>query len=344
MATATTGITKQVTSHSLDKLGLKFGLYRFDSETLVHFRNRILDTFIHKANSTTVGMINGASREFGAIPTQLGVIKPVLALGVPLVNAPGIRITNTYIEFYSDFTLGTLEERLDIYTSLPRVEGPASAYYLTEIYNWVVASPNWEWYEDLTDIWKLSKYLIPSQSFEVGKPRRVRSGMTKLRDSVVPGTLRSDSRLVDKLVASIAAIVDYGDYYLDPIENYLYTYEPAIPEVVTVFYDTYNDRIYLDWAPVEFQELSDFRFVDSLYEKDEADDNLSYENVDIGKRFAKLILEAYRKDGTFWFAEDINDTPVDIRNEYELGDVISDDHELTLLNVQKNLRELLREV
>ena len=168
--------------------------------------------------------------------------------------------------------------------------------------------------------------------------------MTQLgEDSIVSGSIKSSDELIETEVADIDLITEEGEYYVDYLNSVIYTYDDGTGRTATISYAYYDDKVYLDWAPVDVQELTDDDFFDNAQEYDKDPDNINYTQIRYSKLIAYLIIEAYRKDGTFWFAKDANDTPIDILDEYQISDVLTDEAGRYYLDLDTNIRDLLRE-
>ena len=342
MAT-TTGTTREQVAHSIDYIGQSKGLYRFNNESVVDFRKRVLDVWVHKANASTVGYIYGSARQLGTPARQIGVIAPVVSVAAP---SPGVLVTNSRIHFYTDFTSSTVEESLDIASDFPRPD-ITLASYVEDIYNWVDTSSNWTWESEPSADDRLlkSKYIVPTQSYSVfTQEATLRTGINRMSHQVVSGTVVSNSTLVLNEVASLGDLAERGDYYIDNTNSLIYVFDDGSGEVASVNYAYYEMRIYLDWAPVCVQNLSDEEFFNSMFDLEKSEDNTGYTNVRYSKELAMLIIKAWQLDGTYWFARDTNDTPVDIREEYLVSDTLTDDLDTYFLDVQENLRQLIQEV
>lgn len=347
-ATPTIATGREQLAHAIDYVAERFALYRYDDESLADFRKRVLDVYTHPSNASNLGLIFGGARQLGSVTRTIGIIKPRQNLdGSEIAAAPGINITNSVMEFWEDFTLGALEKKFDIFSDFPRPDMDV-AFYVKEIYDWIKSSSlYWEWEQEpvTSDLWLPAKNLVPVRSYTSFKnPVRVFRGLTYLPDdSIVPGSIKSTSPLVETEVASLTLVTAEGEYYVDYINSILYTYDDGTGRTVTISYSHYDDRIFLEWSPVDVQELTDEEFFSGAQEYEKAADNSTYEQIRYSQLIAQLIIEAYRKDGTFWFAEDSNDTPIDILGEYQISDVITDSVDRYYLDLETNIRDLLRE-
>lgn len=346
MATPTVGTTKEIIAHSIDYVAQKHGLYRFDDESLGAFRKRVLDVFVHESNASVAGFIYGASRQLGGVARQIGVLKPIELAGLPLAEAPGIQITNSHFKLYRDFTSSTLEKEFNIEYEFPRSDIDI-APYVYDIWNWVKSSSvYWEWDEEPNseDMWLKADHIVPHQSYEMFTENLiVRGGVNYTEKRIVGGSVVSSNEMVAEEVTALVDMNEEGKFYVDYVNGYIYVYDNGSGEIADVNFAYYEDRVYLDWAPVAVQNLTDSEFVSSLMEIERSADNTDYSGIRYSKELGMLIIEAYRGDGTFWFAEDTNDTPLDIRNEYHVSDVLTDDLNRYYLDIKENLRELIRE-
>ena len=348
MGTPTIGTTKMQIAHSLDYVGQRFGLYRYPDETLAGFRARVLDVFVHKANASTVGLEYGLARELGAVSIPIGKIRVLRDINeVPLATAPGIEITPSTVTFYSNFLIGTVDMRFDLVSRFPRPD-IASAFYIEDIYDYVVGSTYWEWEVEptATERWLQAKYLVPRQNFNIRRGAiALHKGLTYLPNkNIISGTIGSGNELVETEVASIAAVNALGKYYVDYSNSYIYTYDDLQgPTAATISYSYFLDSWSPMWVPVSVDSLADTTMIARLLLPEKASDNISYTGTVYDLDVMALILEAYRRDGSFWFATDSNDTPIDALNTYHVSDIVTDPLDRFYLDMEQNIRDLLRE-
>ena len=62
--------------NELDKFGLLLGLDRLSNERNLEYKERLLDVFANRADSTTRGLINGITRELGLKIKQELLVTP----------------------------------------------------------------------------------------------------------------------------------------------------------------------------------------------------------------------------------------------------------------------------
>ena len=102
--------------NQFDEHGALMGLPRLQGEDNATFRSRIFDVFIHRANSTYRGMINGITRELGLPLSQPLLINPKMdGDGNFLASDPYIKFDGAWLYLYSDYANGLLDYKIDRY-------------------------------------------------------------------------------------------------------------------------------------------------------------------------------------------------------------------------------------
>lgn len=106
----------RTTWNQFDELGLLVGITRLESEDNASFRRRIRDSYVHRANSTYQGMINGITRDLGLSLFKAISINPkVDSNGYFLAPDPYISFDNAFIYLYSDYANELLDYKIDRY-------------------------------------------------------------------------------------------------------------------------------------------------------------------------------------------------------------------------------------
>lgn len=106
----------RTTWNQFDELGLLVGITRLDSESNVSIRRRIRDSFVHRANSTYQGMINGITRDLGLSLFKAISINPKIDSNSNfLAPDPYIKFDNAYVYLYSDYANNLLDYKIDRY-------------------------------------------------------------------------------------------------------------------------------------------------------------------------------------------------------------------------------------
>ncbi len=99
------------TFNEFDSFGALLGLDRLAAENNADYKKRLLDVYVHRANSTYSGLINGITRELG-----LELFVPVtftLETSLPGGAQPAIAFKDNRFIVYLDHVAGTVEMDLD---------------------------------------------------------------------------------------------------------------------------------------------------------------------------------------------------------------------------------------
>jgi hypothetical protein len=330
---------------TIDEVGLKYGLIRYKDESLFDFRERVLEVYKRKANTSHKGLQYGVSRELGARTTSAARLRVTRDIaGNPIFPSPGIQVSRTKIIFYSDFVNGTVDQEFVLIDEFPK-DSHESAFYLKEIFDYVSASAGFEFDElpDSDNYWLPADHLVPASSLVTQSSRlRITAGMTRLpNDNIIAETFMSSNELFTTEVADIDSVSSLGDYFINYQDGIIYTAQDVSNTNALISYSYFVDPFILEWSPVRVTSLSDEEFFLSQFEQELDEDNSSYFGARLSPELVKLMVEAYRADGTFWFAEDANDTPIDVLETYQAADVITDAQNRFYLS-GTNIRRLLR--
>jgi hypothetical protein len=132
MSTLTLTPTSYHVFNEFDNFGLLIGLPRIEDETNAEYKKRLLDVFVHRSDSTYLGLIFGITRELGLSLKQIGTISTLLdSNDVPLASNPAIVFKNTKCYIYSDYANSTLIATLD------RFDQNGDYYTLTELADYI---------------------------------------------------------------------------------------------------------------------------------------------------------------------------------------------------------------
>ena len=86
--------------NELDRFGLLLGLERLPLELNASYKERLLDVFANRADSTTRGLVNGITRELG-----LKIKQEILVVPTSTDPNVGMAIKGTKLCIYSNYLL-----------------------------------------------------------------------------------------------------------------------------------------------------------------------------------------------------------------------------------------------
>ena len=99
--------------NELDRHGLALGLKRLSGEKNAEYKQRLMDIFVHRANSTYAGLIFGITRELGLTIDREMLIEPADGLDLIANGNIGISFKDTrcciYQNYYTDIPTSEIE-------------------------------------------------------------------------------------------------------------------------------------------------------------------------------------------------------------------------------------------
>lgn len=235
--------------NGLDELGLRFGLVRFQDETLDTFRRRINAIISNEPSSTEDSLFENLSINVGLFPTLVFVIDLVLDNDVPIAEDPYIEITSSYFRAYNNYT----ENEIDIEVNIIDRE---DAWFLSSIKEAIDASDYFN-IEIIDDSYTFKK----SKNLRFCNTKRIRTISSLANNSVnnlevtnianfYPeniGVFLNEKNTLDDLTSD-------GDFYIDYYNGIIFSYSFASGFAV-VEYQEFPFNLY--WEPVKAYPLKD---------------------------------------------------------------------------------------
>lgn len=252
-------------TNSFDYLGMLAGLPRLPGEKNDIYRKRLLDVYVHKANSSEQGLINGITRELG--------LEQFDALTIDYTglaaNSPRVIVRDVQVELYSNWRLDTdltLDATIDIYTR------DSTAYFLSGLVTDINAIADWTaTLESGVDTHTASAVLANQdtrnyQEGEVLKPYKLN---VLENNRLVPGTLKfssgGDNVFVNSVVAEALVLTD-GDYYIDHPKGRVVSWNiPGRHTTASYYYDELPFT--LNASPVILHEFASDEFRSKIFEQ-----------------------------------------------------------------------------
>jgi hypothetical protein len=253
--------------NTFDYIGLLLGLPRLPAEDNPTYRKRLWDVYVHLANSTEQGLINGITRELGL--DRFDAIK----ISSSSSDSPRVIIKDTTIELYSNWsvddygnTSSTLEATIDIYSK------DSDAYFLPGLISAINATTSFSAIAvDTVDTDTLSATLIPTDSRIWVDSETIYPVKRQKLDytPIIPGTVRFTFGGQDIFTTeqdSEGAVTSAGDYYIDYTNGYLISY--SIPKRTTSVRYMYDQLpITVEGSPVILHEFGSEDFLDKNFEQ-----------------------------------------------------------------------------
>ena len=256
--------------NQFDEHGLLLSLPRIRNEKNDLYKRRILDTFVHIANSTYQGLINGITRELGlTIFEAISVNPKVDGSGLFLAPDPYIRFNGVFLELYSDFKNDVLEFKLDRYDKGGNLE------HLTRLIDKINTSAFFE--AELKPA--VDPYTSSMTVFNQSNRDRVdvetlpeSTKFTLENDRLVPGTVFFSNRFLFRTRVDTEAEVDSnGKYYIDHPTGTIRVFTPPSTGD-TVRYKYIKYPFDAEASPVIIHSINDDNFRIKMFEQVLQDD------------------------------------------------------------------------
>lgn len=261
MATTIHTPTVHPVFNELDRFGMLLGLPRLEQERNAEYKQRLLDVFVNRADSTYRGLINGITRELGLKIKEVFTLKPVLnANGQTLGANPAVIFQETKCKIYSDYTLG--EDGLA--ATLDRFEVHENAYTLDQLATAIRATGYFTVDFILGDVGSDRAMTVFNQStistvlseeLDTGGSRIKLRNKSLISDSFIIRSTNLKERL-----STIEQLRRPGQYYVDMENGILYATSSPAPGTA-VRYKYRNDIYRVLASPVIIHNIqsSDFR-------------------------------------------------------------------------------------
>lgn len=226
--------------NQFDEQGLVLGLSRIRGESNKEYRRRLLDVFVHRANSAYRGLIHGITRELGLSLFQPLQINPKTSLvdGRYFTPDPYIKIDGAYIYLYSDYRNGILDYQID------RFDRGINYGDLGKLVNFINTTTNFEasiesgfssYIKSMTLINQSNREQIPLESVSTSTCFQLDN------DRVVPDSLYfDDSEVFGIEVDSNSLVTGPGKYCVNYRHGIIRTYDtPGIDTGVQYEYSVF---------------------------------------------------------------------------------------------------------
>lgn len=251
--------------NEFDKHGLLVGLPRLEEEQNITYKQRILDVYVNRADSTYRGLINAITRELGLSLIDCMKITPVTdSNGDTLLAKPAVVFEHTKCYLYSNYTERTL---LNILDRFEMSEGVYDIYSLAAAIRntgyWdVVLLPEADNAARSTTVFNQS-----SVRLVVAEPLIGNGSMTKLaHENITEGTVNVSSFNLIHRVNSQVALRENGDYCIDYINGIIYSVAP--PQSGShIRYEYFVNEFVVQSSPVVLYNLQSDDFKTKMFEQ-----------------------------------------------------------------------------
>lgn len=197
--------------NELDYHGSFLGLQRLPEEKNAEYKQRLLDVYVHRANSSYTGLVNGITRELGL--EFFTPIQVTLAAGVDPSWSPRIEFIENLVYIWKDVFTRQLDRVIDRgnpKTASYFIAGLVDAINASDIFDAVVLDSQWNYKRSDNIVNQSSSKLVeaqpllPSRTNHLGV-RFIDKGSVVFSDL---GTFRSE-------VTSLGLVNSPGKYHIN---------------------------------------------------------------------------------------------------------------------------------
>lgn len=245
--------------NEFDRQGLLLILPRLKTETNILYKQRLFDVFVHRADSTYKGLINGITRELGLNIVETLQVSPVVdGNGDTLLPMPAIVFLNTKCLLYKNFTTK------ELLLSIDRFEVDGGSFGLGQLVNTINATG----YFTATllsdsDSQKRSMTIFNQSSIKRVPFEDITNKGVEIHlenANLVPDSVTIRSNNVTRQVFAQIDLRRSGDYLIDLPNGIIFTVGAPAPGS-SITYEFRDDEFKVESSPVIIHNLQsdDFR-------------------------------------------------------------------------------------
>lgn len=227
----------------IDHIGQRFGIYRFQDESLKDFKDRLLSVFQYRNGVNESGYSAGLARSVGTEPKLVGKIS-LNPLNLPELTMSGFDLHvngNKIFDMLDNVSLNSLKEYL-VANNYGDIELGENKYF---------NKPLCFFFEFTNVSYRVSETIL--------------DGISRLNNlDIVEGTFKSDSPYFQNEKASIDLLAKKGDYYYQPSTNRIFVYPDSNAQEITITYQVKRKAIDLIYTPIRVISLSKMQLQNSL--------------------------------------------------------------------------------
>ncbi|MHA2062803.1 MAG: hypothetical protein ACXABY_00240 [Candidatus Thorarchaeota archaeon] len=281
---------------SADLIGQLINIYRLPGEGLAAFKERVLDSYIHGANSTYEGLYNGINRELGLDGHTKGILIDVErdSDGHPTNALAGLEVSTRYLTLYSSHLAGTVLSQIDL-----RERGVS--YFVSDLSAQIDSIAGWESVLVGLDDFDKSYSLLQQSSLKTIRGYTLKtSRVQNLNDVLLNGYFLTGDILfslgsgVRNEVTVMPAESD--EFLVDYDENILHLGQVTTG---TVTFQYQKLPLLVKWSPVTINSFKDNEFMDLITEQILDEDQLTVDGIPTSKG-AEYINELLSAAPQYW--------------------------------------------
>ena len=258
--------------NEFDKQGLLLDLPRLEEERNFEYKQRLMDVFVHRSDSTHQGLINGITRRLGLkIIDCMSIVPVVDGDGAPLLAMPGVVFKETKCYLYSDY------RTKELLTTIDRWDIDGGAWDLLNLANRINETTYFiaTLLDDAVDgdramtVFDQSSIKIIDWEDIGGKGSRI----VLDNNNLIEGTITISSPNLTRRVQVDTDLTQDGDYYID-VENGIIFSVGAPVSGSAVRYMCRDDNFVAQASPVILHNLQSDDFKTKMFEQIQSEDGL----------------------------------------------------------------------
>jgi hypothetical protein len=294
------GIPQQSSIYNqYDDFGLIVGLNRLPKERNQAYKQRLLDTFANRANSTYIGMMNAITRELGLTYFKPFRLRPRVSGNTFIGENPVYVFNGPFLELWRDKYNAILEMRINLFDQ----SGPV--YTINELYTYINTNSayfiadqldtNHQYDRSLTIMNQSNVQLIKTEPL-FHMTRFTLSNPGTDAGNIDINTLHfTDTFTFNNKVSSVNLVLNQGDYYINSYTGDIVVFsEPENGSTVRYNYIKYNSS-YLLASPIIIHNIQNPYFQKVMFEQVLADDGIYYNGLptEFGADLINELLSVY---------------------------------------------------
>ncbi len=280
--------------NELDSFGTFLGLERLPEEKNREYKKRLMDVYVHRANSTYSGLLSGITRELG-----LELYQPVTfeLVTIPSTSIPSISFMDNMVVVYEDVTTGLEELRVDRSSPTGRAYRISDLIiYINDNSSFFTATLN----AGMNDSTRSDCILNGASVEQILGERLPASSTFKLKNSnILKNTLGfSDVSTFREEVASENLVTSAGKYFVDYETGFVAAF--SLPAQGTVARYKHQRVTFSPTAsPVIIRNLQSEEFKAKMFEQIVGEDGIITQGIptDFG---AEIINELLTVVPVYW--------------------------------------------
>jgi len=283
--------------NEFDNQGTLLGLSRLEEEKNPAYKQRLLDVFVNRADSTYRGLVNGITRELGLSIQEVIQIDNLLDSNDDTVlTMPAVVFEETKCTLYSNLPENAILDTID------RFDEDDNAWTLQQLVDRINLSPYFTATLLNGAIGNQRSMTIFNQStiqFQLNEDISEQGSRIKLlHKNILPGTFSIISDNLIRKLDTEAELSESGDYYIDLVNGIIVTI--SVPEPGSfVRYQFRNDTFKIQNSPVILHNLQSDDFKTKMFVQTENEDG-DLENGQPTPLGANLVNELLSVFPTNW--------------------------------------------